>query len=224
MVNVNSHENLDSADNDAVPGNEIASDGVDAILQSTQADVSSAFPQISDADLLSYAEATSQMTEEPEAVSQMTEDPEVALQSTEAPGVALQSTAAVPANTSSFSTGKNVIDMDLEATRVGKSALGYGGLSAVGVGGLTAAQAIAAGATPSVVAALAAPAAVVGGVSGAVAGATTYGLGMLHNVVWKSRSNPKPMPNGVGTFLRGAVSGVTIPVGLVYRRLLGIGN
>lgn len=162
--------------------------------------------------------------ENPDVASQMTEEPEISSQMTTGPETALQSTAALSADLASFGGGANMLDMNKEATRVGKSAMVYGGVSALASGGLAAAGAISSGVSPGLVAAAVAPAAAIGGAYGAVAGAVTYGGGMLHNTVWGSKSNPKPTPGALGTFLRGTVSGVTVPVGLVYRQLLGIGK
>lgn len=53
----------------------------------------------------------------------------------------------------------------------------------------------------------------------AVSGALTYGLGEAHNYLWKTEG--KPRPGVAGTFLRGIVAPITIPVGLVRKVFWG---
>jgi|GEM_PF-5486962 len=58
----------------------------------------------------------------------------------------------------------------------------------------------------------------------ALYGATTYGLGEIHNYVWHTPG--KERPGVAGTLLRGMVSPITIPAGLIYKggkRLVGRG-
>lgn len=46
-----------------------------------------------------------------------------------------------------------------------------------------------------------------------IAGATTYGMGVVHNLLWKKPG--KAVPGTFGTLLRGIIAPVTIPVGLL---------
>jgi len=69
---------------------------------------------------------------------------------------------------------------------------------------------------PTYIAAGALPAAALAGTVGwqaAVGGATTYGLGMVHNAFWRKKG--QPLPGRFGTFLRGIIAPISIPVGLV---------
>jgi hypothetical protein len=49
--------------------------------------------------------------------------------------------------------------------------------------------------------------------SGLVYGATTYGLGLLHNAVWQREDSKTP--GLLGTFARGLVAPLTVPVGIL---------
>jgi hypothetical protein len=92
-----------------------------------------------------------------------------------------------------------------------------GGAVSTGVAGATIVGVSLAGGAPILESGLAtllyAPALIGAGVQGALLGAGVYGLGKVHNALWRKPGTPEV--GGVGTLIRGLVSPITIPVGAI---------